>query len=87
MQPKEAFGLTVKQLRKRQEKAQEQLAHEAGLSLTSMARIELGQQEVKFGTVLNLAAALGIKGNELVAHVEDVLRRAPKVTGKTRRTK
>ena len=78
MQPKEAFGLTIRRLRKERGKAQEALAHEAGLSLTSLARIETGRQEVRFGTILRLAEALEMKGQELVAHAEDTVRRVPK---------
>ena len=78
MTPTEAFGLTIRQLRKARGKPQEQLAHEAGLSLTSMARIELGQQEVRFGTLLRLASALELHGDELVAAVEQTLAKAPK---------
>ena len=71
MQPKEAFGLTVRRLRKECKKPQEALAHESGLSLTSMARIETGKQEVRFGTILRIAAALALTGHELVAQAED----------------
>ena len=78
MQPKEAFGLTIRRLRKECGKTQETLAHETALSLTSLARIETGHQEVRFGTILRLAEALEMKGQELVAHVEDTIRRAPK---------
>ena len=80
MTPTEALGLTIRQLRKARGKSQEQLAHEAGLSLTSMARIELGQQEVRFGTLLRLASALQLDGDELVAEVEQMLSKAPKAT-------
>lgn len=87
MRPKEAFGLTIRRLRKECGKAQEALAHEAALSLTSLARIETGHQEVRFGTILRLASALGIRGQELVAHAEDTIRRAPKVRPAIKRTK
>lgn len=85
MQPKEAFGLTIKRLRRECGKAQEALAHDAALSLTSLARIETGHQEARFGTILRLASALGIEGQELVAHAEDTIRRAPKVRTNAKR--
>ena len=75
MSPKEAFAVTIKQLRTEKKFAQERLAQEAELSLTSMARIELSQQEVKLGTLLRLAKALDLTGSELVALVEVALRR------------
>ena len=77
MEPKEAFGLTIKRLRQERGKAQELLAHESKLSLTSLARIEIGQQEVRFSTLLRLAAALKLPASELVARAEETLRRAP----------
>ena len=75
MHPKEAFGLTLKRLRTKCGLAQEALAHDAGLSLTSLARVETGRQEVRFGTMLRLASALGISGQKLVAEVEATLKR------------
>jgi len=53
------------------------------LSLTSLARIETGHQEAHFGTILRLASALGLKGQDLVAHAEDTIRRAPISRGET----
>ena len=76
MHPKEAFGIALKRTRTEQSRAQEALAHEAGLSLTSLARIETGRQEARFGTILRLAAALGISGQELVAQAEREFSRA-----------
>ena len=76
MHPKEAFGLTLKRLRTAQGRPQEALAHEAGLSLTSLARIETGRQEVRFGTILRLAAALGISAQKLVAEADATIRRS-----------
>ena len=70
MHPKEAFGLTLKRLRTARGSSQEALAHEAGLSLTSLARIETGRQEVRFGTILRLASALGLSAQKLVAEAE-----------------
>jgi transcriptional regulator with XRE-family HTH domain len=77
MHPKEAFGLTVKRLRKERHKPQESIAHDAGLSLTSLARIETGKQEARFGTILRLAAALGIGSADLMAEAERTLKRSP----------
>lgn len=75
MQPREAFGVALKRLRKERDRSQEATAHEAGLSLTSLARIETGRQEARFGTILRLAAALRISPAELVAEAERTLQR------------
>jgi transcriptional regulator with XRE-family HTH domain len=83
MEPKEAFGVTIKRLRQERRKPQEALAHESQLSLTSLARIETGRQEARFGTILRLARALKLQGNELVAKAEETLRRAPRRRSKT----
>lgn len=76
MNPAKAFGIALKRLRTANGLTQEALAHEAGLSLTSLARIETAVQEPKIGTVLNLAKAMKMSGAELVAEVERVKRAA-----------
>ncbi len=62
MSPAQAFATALKRLRTSHGLTQEALAHEAGLSLTSLARIETAVQEPKIGTVLNLARAMKIWG-------------------------
>jgi XRE family transcriptional regulator, regulator of sulfur utilization len=76
MNPAKAFAIALKRLRTAHGLTQEALAHEASLSLTSLARIETAVQEPKIGTVLNLAKAMKISGAELVAEVERVQREA-----------
>lgn len=72
----QAFATALKRLRTSYGLTQEALAHAAGLSLTSLARIETAVQEPKIGTVLNLANAMNISGAELVAEMERVKREA-----------
>jgi transcriptional regulator with XRE-family HTH domain len=74
MSPAQAFATALKRLRTSHGLTQEALAHEAGLSLTSLARIETAVQEPKIGTVLNLARAMKISAAELVAEVEKIRR-------------
>jgi transcriptional regulator with XRE-family HTH domain len=74
MSPAQAFATALKRLRTSRGLTQEALAHEAGLSLTSLARIETAVQEPKIGTVLNLARAMKISAAELVAEVEKIRR-------------
>lgn len=73
MNPAKAFGIALKRLRTASGLTQEALAHEAGLSLTSLARIETAVQEPKIGTVLNLARAMKMSGAELVRETESVI--------------
>jgi len=76
MSPAQAFATALKRLRTSHGLTQEALAHEAGLSLTSLARIETAVQEPKIGTVLNLARAMKIRGADLVREAEAVMREA-----------
>lgn len=73
MNPAEAFGIALKRLRTASGLTQEALAHEAGLSLTSLARIETGVQEPRVGTVIGLARGLDLVGADLVRETELVL--------------
>lgn len=76
--PPEAFGLAVRQFRSKAGLTQEALAHEAGISLTSVARIETGGHGVRLETILGLAAALGISAGTLITECERILAVSPK---------
>lgn len=53
-------GHRLRQLRRQQGLSQEQLAHQAGMSLTTIARLERqGRQSCRTRTLARLAAALG----------------------------
>jgi transcriptional regulator with XRE-family HTH domain len=54
------FGARLKELRVKAGMSQAQLAEKAGMNLFGVAKLEQGQREPGWGTVLKLAAALGV---------------------------
>lgn len=71
-EPQEAFGRAVKQLRDNRGMRQLDLARAAKLSKTHVWRIEQGDTNPNWDTVLRLASALGIKASELAAVAEEL---------------
>ena len=64
------FGATIRAERLARGLTQQELAFEAGLSLTYIGEIERGQRMVSLDTVQRLATALEITGAELLARAE-----------------
>ena len=60
----------LRALRERDGRSQEALAHDAGLAVTSLARIERGQANPTWTTVCAIADALGITLVQLARSVE-----------------
>jgi transcriptional regulator with XRE-family HTH domain len=54
----QAFGENVRSARKSRGWTQEDLAHEAGLAVVQISRIERGRREVRLSTLLRLLSAL-----------------------------
>jgi transcriptional regulator with XRE-family HTH domain len=75
-EPQEALGHAVRRLRNNRGIGQRELAREAKLSRTHVWRIEQGDVNPDWDTVLQLAAALGIKVSELAAVAEELDREA-----------
>ncbi len=67
--------MALRRLRGEVQLTQDELAHRAGISLTSLARLETGKHGARLETVLNLAHAMKKTGAELVAACEQTLRR------------
>lgn len=65
-----AFGLVVRELRRTQQKTQEQLGFEADLRRTFISLIELGQQQPTLTTISKLANALGTTPSNLLRLAE-----------------
>lgn len=65
-----AFGLAVRELRRTQQKTQEQLGFEADLRRTFISLIELGQQQPTLTTISKLANALGTTPSNLLRLAE-----------------
>ena len=64
---KRVFGLRVRQLRKKQRLTQEQLGRMVGINRTRISRLESGQGNATFDTIILLAVSLGIPPADLFA--------------------
>ncbi len=64
------LGTTVRQLREERGLSREVLAVNAGLTTGTLARLELGQSDPAWSTVLAVADALELTISELAATVE-----------------
>jgi transcriptional regulator with XRE-family HTH domain len=59
-----SVGTTIKQLRG--ERTQEDLAHTAGISTSTLSRIERGMHQPSLPTLCKIAAALGVSPADLI---------------------
>lgn len=64
------LAATLRELRDRQGRSQEALAHDAGLTVATLARIERGKSNPTWTTVRSIAVALGITLADLGKAVE-----------------
>ena len=69
-QPQPALGKAIRQLRERRGLTQEGLAHEAGLTTSTMSIIERGLSNPTWGTVKSIAAALDVSMGKLGSLVD-----------------
>ena len=60
------FGVNVRKARTAQGWTQEDLAHETGLAVVQISRIERGAREIRLTTLLKLLTALKIGPAELL---------------------
>lgn len=65
-----ALAAVLRRLRIERGLSQEAVAHQAGVSYTTLAKIELAQSNPGWATVRAVADALGVKLAELAAAVE-----------------
>lgn len=70
MEPEAAFGVVLRELRKRQKLSQEALAHEAGLERNYVSLLELGRNSASVKIIFKLAPALGLSVAEFMSLVE-----------------
>ena len=70
-QPQPALGKAIRQLRDERGMTQEALAQEAGITVGHMSMIERGHSNPTWGTVRNVAAALGAPVTELAKLSEE----------------
>lgn len=69
-QPDPALAELVKRLREERAITQEQLAFDAGITVSALSRIERGLNSPGWTTVRRLAGALDLRMSELVAALE-----------------
>jgi len=62
----EALGQRVRSARDAKGWTQEDLAHESGLAVVQVSRIERGAREIRLTTLLRLLSALDIAADELL---------------------
>lgn len=68
--PSHAFGVILRELRKKAELTQEKLAFEAGIERNYVSLIELGRNQPTITTIFKLAKALNIDASKLIKLVE-----------------
>jgi transcriptional regulator with XRE-family HTH domain len=72
IEPEQAFGLVLRQLRVQKGLSQESLGFESELQRNFISLIELGQSAPTIKTIYKLAAALGVRPSELLTHMESL---------------
>jgi transcriptional regulator with XRE-family HTH domain len=65
-----AFGLVLRELRKKQSLSQEKLALDAGLERNYISLLELGQNSASIKTIFKLIPALGVSAATFMEMVE-----------------
>jgi len=70
MEPEQAFGLVLRQLRQQAGLSQEKLAFDAELDRNYVSLLELGRNSASVKTIFKLAPALGVTVAELMGLVE-----------------
>ncbi len=68
--PDKRFGEVLRELRRKRELSQEDLAFESDLNRQFISLLELGQRSPSLQTVYKIADGLGISGSELLATME-----------------
>lgn len=72
--PGEAFGIVLRELRKKAEFTQENLAFEAGIERNYVSLIELGRNQPTISVIFRLAKALNIDPHKLIKMVEQTIK-------------
>jgi len=77
MEARMHLAANLRRLRKERRWSQEMLAHFAGLHPTEVSRLERGLREPRLRTVVQVAAALNVPVQELIAPPEPAPEPAP----------
>lgn len=70
LEPQEALGRAVRELRAERQMTQRELAEAADTNETWISHIESGRTNPAWGTVVRLSTALGVRASELAATAE-----------------
>ncbi|MDP3311990.1 helix-turn-helix domain-containing protein [Lutibacter sp.] len=70
MEAEVAFGLVLRELRKKQSISQEKLALQAGLERNYISLLELGQNSASIKTIFKLTSVLEISASKFMEMVE-----------------
>ncbi len=65
-----ALGVALRGLREQQRRTQEDVARGAGITMNALARVERGETDPKWSTVLAICRALGTNVAEVAAQAE-----------------
>lgn len=76
MEPEEAFGLVLRELRTKHGLSQEALAHEAGVERNYISLLELGRNSASIKIIFKLTPVLGVTVSEFMRKIEAKLRQA-----------
>jgi len=68
-----AFGIFLRQQRKKHMQSQEALAFDAGLDRTYISLLELGRKSPTLDTILALCQAMKLQFSELALEVEAII--------------
>ncbi len=68
--PQAALGDAIRELRKKRKATQEDLAHEAGVTVGTLSLIERGKSNPAWGTVKRIAKALDTTMGDLAKQVD-----------------
>lgn len=69
----EAFGQTLRELRKEKGLSQEELAHESGLDRTFISLLERGKRQPSLGTIISITNVLGLTASNFIQQIEERL--------------
>lgn len=70
MEPEVAFGIVLRELRKKRGLSQEVLAHEADIERNYISLLELGRFSASLKIIFKLSIALGISVSDFMKLVE-----------------
>lgn len=70
LSPSEAFGIVLRELRKKAEFSQENLAFEAGIDRNYVSLIELGRNQPTICVIFKLAKALNTEPSKMIKMTE-----------------